>query len=146
MSKVEIEGERLDCIAYRPPTIFRTAAGKVPGEVSVEAAQAAARQAALNALAAVRSVLGSLDSVDQVVRLTVYVNSSDGFTDQAKIANGASELLGAVFSTAGIHARSAVGVAELPLNASVELELVVTVDASREEHTNKALSDASVAG
>jgi enamine deaminase RidA (YjgF/YER057c/UK114 family) len=113
-----------------------TATGKVPGEVSIEAAQAAARQAAINALAAVQGVLGSLDNVEQVVRLTVFVNSSAGFTDQAKVANSASELLGAVFGDNGVHARSAVGAAELPLSAPVELELVVTVE-DEEEHTVK---------
>ena len=104
------------------------AAGKVPGEVPLEAAQAAARQAAVNALAAIRSVLGSLEGISRVVRLSVFVNSSAGFTDQAKVANGASELIGAVFGASGTHARSAVGVAELPLNATVELDLTVTIE------------------
>ena len=109
------------------------ASGKVPGDVLLPAAQAAARQAAVNALAAVQSVLGSLDRVEQVVRLHVYVNSSLGFTDQAKVANGASDLLHEVFGAAGVHTRFAVGVAELPLNAPVELDLIVQTKGRRQE-------------
>ena len=102
-----------------------TAAGKVPADVSLEAAQAAARQAALNALAAVRSQIGSLDQVQRIVRLNVLVNSSPGFTGQAKVADGASELLLSIFGDAGRHTRCAIGAAELPLNAPVELDLIV---------------------
>ncbi len=101
------------------------ASGKVPGDVPLATAQASARQALVNALAAVESVLGSLDLVERVIRLNVFVNSSPGFADQAKVANGASELLQAVFGTAGTHTRCAIGVAELPLNAPVELDLIV---------------------
>jgi enamine deaminase RidA (YjgF/YER057c/UK114 family) len=104
-----------------------TAAGKVPADVSLEAAQAAARQAALNALAAVRSQIGSLDQVQRIVRLNVLVNSSPGFTGQAKVADGASELLLSIFGDAGRHTRCAIGAAELPLNAPVELDLIVEV-------------------
>jgi enamine deaminase RidA (YjgF/YER057c/UK114 family) len=104
-----------------------TAAGKVPADMSIEAAQAAARQAAVNALAAVRSLLGTLDAVARVVRLNVFVNSAAGFTEQAKVANGASELLGQVFGEAGTHTRCAIGAAELPLNSPVELDLIVEV-------------------
>jgi enamine deaminase RidA (YjgF/YER057c/UK114 family) len=104
-----------------------TAAGKVPTDMSIEAAQGAARQAAVNALAAVRSLLGTLDAVAQVVRLNVFVNSAAGFTEQAKVANGASELLGQVFGEAGKHTRCAIGAAELPLNSPVELDLIVEV-------------------
>ena len=107
--------------------------GKVPTDISLDVAQAAAMQAVLNALAAVRQVLaagdppGSLASVLRVVRLNVFVNSAAGFTDQAKVANGASDLLVGVFGEAGRHTRCAVGAAELPLNAPVELDLVVEV-------------------
>ncbi len=104
-----------------------TATGKVPADVPVEAGQAAARQACLNALAALRAELGSLDAVARVVRLNVFVNSSPGFTEQAKVANGASELLAEVFGEAGRHTRCAIGAAELPLNAPVELDLIVEV-------------------
>ena len=102
-------------------------AGKVPADVSLEAAQKAAQVAALNALAAVAGAVGSLDAVRRVVRLNCFVNSSPGFTDQAKVANGASELLTALFGEAGKHTRCAIGAAELPLNAPVELDLVVEV-------------------
>ncbi len=104
------------------------ATGKVGGEVSAEEAQAAARQCALNALAAVKSVVGSLDAVRQVVKVTVFVASTPDFTGQPVVANGASELLGDVFGDAGRHARSAVGVPVLPIDAPVEVELVVEVD------------------
>jgi enamine deaminase RidA (YjgF/YER057c/UK114 family) len=103
------------------------ATGKVPTDAPLEAAQAATKQAALNALAAIRSVTGTLDAVARVVRLNVFVNSAPGFTDQPKVANAASELLIAVFGDAGRHTRCALGAAELPLNVAVELDLVVEV-------------------
>ena len=106
-----------------------TAAGKVPADVSLEDAQLAARQALLNALAALRAEVGSLDNVSRVVRLNVLVNSTAGFTDQAKVANGASDLLLEVFGDAGRHTRTAVGAAELPLNAPVELDITAEVNA-----------------
>jgi enamine deaminase RidA (YjgF/YER057c/UK114 family) len=99
--------------------------GRVGGEVPIEEARQCARQAALNALAAVAAELGSLDKVRRVVRLTGYVASAPGFTDQAKVLNAASELLVEVFGEAGRHSRIAVGAAELPLGAPVELELIV---------------------
>ncbi|MGA2266034.1 MAG: RidA family protein [Phycisphaerae bacterium] len=101
------------------------AAGKVPADVPLEAAQAAAAQAVLNALAALAAIAGSIDAIGCVARMNVYVNSSPGFTDQAKVADGASDLLLKIFGDAGRHSRCAVGVAELPLNAPVELDLVV---------------------
>ena len=97
--------------------------GKVGQEVSLEDAQEACRLAVLNALAAAGQAAGSVDRLGRICRLAVFVNSAAGFTDQAKVANGASELLEAVFGEAGRHVRVAVGVAELPLNAAVELEL-----------------------
>ena len=103
------------------------AAGKVPSEVSLEIAQASARQATLNALAAARSVVDSLDDLARVVRVNVFVNSAVGFTDQAKVANGASELLGEIYDQSGRHTRCAVGAAELPLNSPVEVDLVFEV-------------------
>ena len=99
----------------------------MPTDVPLEAASEAARQACLNALAAAAAEAGNLDAVARVVRLNVFVNSAPGFTDQAKVANGASELLGWLFGDAGGHSRCAVGVAELPLNAPVELDLIVEV-------------------
>ena len=100
--------------------------GKVGGEVSAEEAYDCARQCALNAIAAVKSQV-DLDSVVRVVKATVFVASTPDFTGQPGVANGASELFGAAFGDAGTHARSAVGVPVLPLDAPVELELVVEV-------------------
>ena len=104
-----------------------TSTGKVPADVTLDQAREAARQAALNALAAVRGLTGSLDAVTRIVRVNVFVNSAPGFTDQAKVANGASELLAELFDQAGAHTRCAIGAAELPLNAPVELDMVVEV-------------------
>jgi enamine deaminase RidA (YjgF/YER057c/UK114 family) len=101
------------------------ATGKVGAEVSVEEAAGFARRAALNALAAAADAIGSLDRVTRVVKAVVFVNSAPGFTAQPAVANGGSELLGEVFGDAGRHARRAVGVAELPLGAPVELELIL---------------------
>ncbi|MFL0388445.1 RidA family protein [Curtobacterium sp. 179-B 9B NHS] len=99
--------------------------GKVGAAVDADTATAQARVAALNALAAVQSVAGSLDRVARVVKVTVFVASDPSFTGQPAVANGASTLVGEVFGDAGVHARSAVGVAVLPLDAPVEVELVV---------------------
>jgi enamine deaminase RidA (YjgF/YER057c/UK114 family) len=104
-----------------------TCTGKVGADVTLEDAADAARLTALNAVAAVASVAGGIDRIEQIVRVCVFVNSAPGFTDQPKVANGASDLLAQVFGDAGKHVRSAVGVAELPLNVAVELELVARV-------------------
>ena len=101
--------------------------GKLGREVDVEQGREAARGCAVLALAVVRQAAGSLDQVARVVKLTVFVASAEGFGDQAAVANGASELLRDVFGDAGLGARSAVGVAELPLGASVEAEFVFEV-------------------
>ena len=101
--------------------------GKVGGEVSAEEATACAQQCALNAIAAVRSMVGDLSKVAQVVKVVAFVASTPDFTGQPQVANGASELLGKVFGDAGVHARSAVGVPVLPLDAPVEVEIVVRV-------------------
>ena len=103
------------------------AVGKVGAEVSADEAVDCARIAALNALAAVVDLTGDLDVVRRIIRVVVYVASAPGFTDQPLVANGASQLLGDIFGEAGRHARSAVGVAVLPLDAPVEVELVVSV-------------------
>ena len=97
------------------------------GEVGPEEAKEAAQQCALNAIAAVKSVVGDLDRVAQVVKVVVFVASTPDFTGQPQVANGASELLGKVFGDAGIHARSAVGVPVLPLDSPVEVEIIVRV-------------------
>jgi enamine deaminase RidA (YjgF/YER057c/UK114 family) len=98
--------------------------GKVGGSVDPEDAAADAKLCALNALAAVDELVG-LDQVARVVRVVGYVASAEGFTGQPRVVNGASELLGKVFGEAGRHARSAIGVAELPLGAPVEVELTI---------------------
>jgi len=101
--------------------------GRLGEGVSVEEGQRAARLAALNCLAEVRALLGSLDAVSRVLRLTGYVASAPGFGEQPYVMNGASELMEQVFGDAGRHARSAIGVAELPFGAPVEVELIVEV-------------------
>lgn len=101
--------------------------GKVGKDLSEEEAQKAAQVCALNCLAAIKSVTGSLDAIEEVLKLTVFINSADGFTAQPKVANGASELIGKIFGEKGLHVRSAVGVNELPLNAAVEIEMIVRV-------------------
>jgi enamine deaminase RidA (YjgF/YER057c/UK114 family) len=104
-----------------------THVGKVGGEVTPEQAVECARQCALNALAAVRAEVGELSAVKQIVKVVVFVASVPDFTGQPGVANGASELFGEVFGDIGQHARSAVGVPVLPLDAPVEVELVVEV-------------------
>ena len=104
------------------------AEGKVGFDVSEEKGIECARVSAINCLAAIKMVIGSLDKIEQVVKLVVFVNSADSFTAQPKIANGASELLAQVFGEKGKHARSAVGVGELPINAPVEIEMIVRVN------------------
>jgi enamine deaminase RidA (YjgF/YER057c/UK114 family) len=100
------------------------ATGKVGAEVSPEAAKELARNCVLNGLAAAQGVLGSLDRVTRVVKVVGFVASAPSFTAQPTVINGASELLGEIFGEAGQHARSAVGVAVLPLDAPVEIEFV----------------------
>lgn len=101
------------------------ATGKVGAEVSPDDAVGYARTAVLNALAAAQSVIGSLDRVTRVVKVVVFVASPPDFTGQPAVANGASTVLGEIFGDAGAHARSAVGVAVLPLDAPVEVELIL---------------------
>jgi enamine deaminase RidA (YjgF/YER057c/UK114 family) len=103
--------------------------GKVGDAVSVEEAYEAARLCALNALAAVAAEAGGLNRIRRVVKVTGFVASAPDFNAQPQVINGASELIGEVFGEAGLHARSAVGVAELPLGAPVEVELVVELEA-----------------
>ncbi|HEY8552073.1 MAG TPA: RidA family protein [Thermaerobacter sp.] len=102
--------------------------GKVGRDVTPDDGYAAARLCALNALAVVRAVAGSLDRVVRVVKVVGFVNSAPGFTGQPQVVNGASELFGQVFGERGRHARSAVGVAELPLDAAVEVEAIFRVE------------------
>lgn len=101
-----------------------TATGKVGAEISAEDAKSMAATSAINAIAALKSVIGDLDRVTRIVKVVGFVASDPSFTGQPGVINGASELLGEVFGEAGIHARSAVGVAVLPLDSPVEVELV----------------------
>ncbi|GHA99947.1 LysR family transcriptional regulator [Streptomyces clavifer] len=99
--------------------------GKVGAEVTADEAKELAKTCALNALAAVKSVAGDLDRIARVVKVVGFVASASDFTGQPGVVNGASELLGAVLGDKGVHARSAVGVAVLPLDAPVEIEVQV---------------------
>lgn len=101
------------------------AEGKLGKDVDEATAIECAKICAVNCLSAVKSVIGDLDKIEQIQKLTVFVSSAEGFTAQPKIANGASEFLVQVFGDAGKHARSAVGVSELPINAPVEIEMIV---------------------
>jgi enamine deaminase RidA (YjgF/YER057c/UK114 family) len=101
--------------------------GRLGEDVDLEAGIAAARRCGIMLLAQIKAALGSLDRVQRIVKLGVFVNSDRSFTDQPKVANGASELMQQVFGEAGRHARSAVGVAVLPLGVAVEVDAVVEV-------------------
>jgi enamine deaminase RidA (YjgF/YER057c/UK114 family) len=100
------------------------AEGKLGNNVTAEEGIMAAKIAALNCLSVIKTVVGNLDNIEQIVKVTVFVNSAEGFTAQPQIANGASEFLEKIFGNAGKHVRSAVGVNELPLNAPVEIEMI----------------------
>lgn len=102
-----------------------SATGRVGEEVTPEEAQEAARLCALNALAAAAAEAGGLENIGRVVKVTGFVASARGFNGQPGVINGASDLIGEIFGEAGLHARSAVGVAELPLGSPVEIEIVV---------------------
>ncbi|GAA1357408.1 RidA family protein [Arthrobacter rhombi] len=101
-----------------------TVTGKVGAQVDADQAKEQAAIAVLNAMAVVKSMVGDLDRVTRIVKVVGFVSSDPSFTGQPGVVNGASELLGQVFGDAGIHARSAVGVAALPLDAAVEVELI----------------------
>ncbi len=105
----------------------RAATGKVGADVDAETAKSLAATCALNAIAAIKSEIGDLDAVTRVVKVVGFVASDPGFTGQPGVINGASELLVKAFGDKGIHARSAVGVAALPLDAPVEVEVIVSV-------------------
>jgi enamine deaminase RidA (YjgF/YER057c/UK114 family) len=101
--------------------------GKIGTDLTLEDGQQASIICALNGLSAIKGIVGDLNKIEQIIKLTVFVNSANGFTDQPKVANGASEFLGSVFGDAGMHTRSAVGVSELPINSAVEIEMIVKV-------------------
>ncbi|WP_333839072.1 RidA family protein [Novosphingobium sp.] len=104
--------------------------GRLGESVSLEEGQAAARACGLMLLAQAKAALGSLDRIERVVKLGAFISSTADFTDQPKVANGASELMQAVFGEAGLHARSAVGVPVLPLGAAVEVDAIFAVRAA----------------
>lgn len=101
--------------------------GKLGADYSVEEGYEAARTCALNGLGIVKALIGDLDRVERIVKITGFVNCVAEFTDQPKVVNGASDLLGQVFGDTGVHARSAVGAAALPLGACCEVELIVKI-------------------
>lgn len=101
--------------------------GKVGQEISLEEGILSARDACLNCLASLKKELGSLDAVEKIIKVVGYVNSATGFNQQPQVINGASDLLVELWGERGRHARSAVGVAELPANSSVELEIIVEI-------------------
>ena len=110
------------------------AVGKVGADVPVELAVECARIAALNGLAAAAAEAGEIDAIVRIVKVVIFVAGGPDFTGQAQVGNGASQLLGDIFGNAGQHARSAVGLASLPLDAPVEVELVVAVGSSPTIH------------
>lgn len=101
--------------------------GKVGSELTEAQGYEAAKICAINCLSAIKELVGSLDNIERIVKVSGFVNSAQGFVSQPKVINGASELLGEVFGEAGRHARAAVGVSELPLNAAVEVEIIVKI-------------------
>ena len=103
--------------------------GRLGDDVDLDAGMAAARRCGIMLLAQIKAALGSLDRVDRIVKLGVFVNSTAEFTEHPKVANGASELMVEVFGEAGKHARAAVGVAALPLGVAVEVDAVVAIKA-----------------
>jgi enamine deaminase RidA (YjgF/YER057c/UK114 family) len=136
LDRLNPEGKIFDAVRLDGATIYASghvpmdgdklvSKGKVPSQVSVAEATNAAALCAANILRAVRRSVGSLDRVSQVVRLTGYVNSDADFTDQHLVMHGASNLVREVFGDAGRHARSALGMAQLPLGSSVEVEMIL---------------------
>jgi enamine deaminase RidA (YjgF/YER057c/UK114 family) len=101
--------------------------GKLGGDLTIEQGYECARVTALNCLAAVKSVIDDLDRVKQIVRVTGFINSAPGFTDQPKVLNGASDLLVEIFGERGKHSRLALGTSELPLGAPLEIDMVVEI-------------------
>ena len=102
--------------------------GRVPDNVSIEDAQKAAKLCIINALAQLKSELGSLDKITKIVRVSGFVNSPQDFSEQPKVINAASDLLFEIFGDSGKHSRIAIGVASLPLNSTVEIDLIVEIN------------------
>ncbi len=124
---VVVSGQLAHVSGQLPFVDGRLVTGRLGDDVSLEQGTAAARACGLMILAQLEAALGSLDRVARVVKLGAFVNSAAGFTDQPKVANGASELMAEVFGEAGKHARSAVGVPVLPLGAAVEVDAIVEI-------------------
>jgi len=101
--------------------------GKIGGKVTLQGGIKAAELCTVNCLSVIKSQIGNLDNIKKIIKVTVFVNSEEGFVDQPKVANGASDLLVKVFGETGKHVRSAVGVNELPIDSSVEIEMIVEV-------------------
>ncbi|MGB7158666.1 MAG: RidA family protein [Tepidisphaeraceae bacterium] len=136
LNYVAKEGALVDALVIDGPMIYASgqvpfkdgvlvSKGKVPSEIPFDDATRAAALCAANVLRAVRHAIGSLDRIDRIVRITGYVNSDPGFTDQHLVINGASQLVRDVFGEAGRHARTALGMAQLPLGASTEIEMIL---------------------
>ncbi len=134
------EGKLVDALSVSGSTVYAsgqvpfvgdtlTSIGKVPSQVSAADATRAAALCAANVLRGVRRHFGSLDAIERVVRITGYVNSDPDFTDQHQVINGASQLVRDVFGDAGRHARTALGMAQLPLGSSVEVEMILELTA-----------------
>lgn len=135
------EGKLVDALSIVGTTVYASgqvpfdgdklvSKGKVPSEVSVEDATRAAALCAANVLRAVRKHVGSLDRIERIVRITGYVNSEPDFSDQHLVINAASQLVHDVFGEAGRHARTALGLAQLPLGSSVEVEMILQLKSS----------------
>lgn len=126
-----IPARKADNVIYisgQLPKVFdKFITGKIGKDLTVEQGQEAAKLAFINALAILKNELGSLDKIDFIVRMVGYINSADGFTDQASVMNGASNFAFEIFGEIGRHARLALGVNELPLNSACELEMIVKV-------------------
>lgn len=136
LERVTPEGKLVDALTIDDKTIYASGQvpfdgdtlmykGKVPSQVSITDATAAAALCAANVLRAVRKSIGSLDRIERVVRITGYVNSDSDFTEQHLVINGASQLVRDVFGDKGRHARTALGVAQLPLGVAVEVEMIL---------------------
>jgi enamine deaminase RidA (YjgF/YER057c/UK114 family) len=137
LDRMSAEGSLVEGLVFDGDTIYAsgqvpfdgeklTSTGKVPSQVSAQDATAAAALCAANVLRTVRKAVGSLDNIARVVRITGYVNSDPTFTDQHLVMNGASRLVRDVFGDDGRHARTALGMAQLPLGASVEVEMILS--------------------
>lgn len=122
-------GKQLVTSGQLPSKEGTLAKGRVGENMDLDSAYEAAKQSAINCLAVAKQVLGSLDKIERVVKIVVYVNSSPDFEGQSKVANGASDFIGEVFGAQGVHVRSAVGVAALPLGACCEIEMTFEVKA-----------------